>query len=65
MWDFETDQDYQLQLDWATEFVREEVEPLSYVIPNVLDSSDPIRRDPGSLWHRAAEEGIPPAASNR
>ncbi|MGW1214996.1 acyl-CoA dehydrogenase family protein [Streptomyces sp. NPDC002499] len=27
-WDFETDPDYQAQLDWAAEFVREEVEPL-------------------------------------
>lgn len=28
MWDFETDPDYQKVLDWADEFVREEVEPL-------------------------------------
>ena len=30
-WDFETDPDYQAQLDWAGEFVREEVEPLDLV----------------------------------
>jgi alkylation response protein AidB-like acyl-CoA dehydrogenase len=30
-WDFETDPDYQAQLDWADEFVREEVEPLDLV----------------------------------
>ena len=28
MWDFETDPDYQRDLDWANEFVRGEVEPL-------------------------------------
>ncbi|KAA9147799.1 acyl-CoA dehydrogenase [Amycolatopsis acidicola] len=27
-WDFETEPDYQRKLDWADEFVREEVEPL-------------------------------------
>jgi acyl-CoA dehydrogenase len=27
-WDFETDPDFQAKLDWADEFVREEVEPL-------------------------------------
>ena len=26
-WDFETDPEYQAQLDWADRFVREEVEP--------------------------------------
>ena len=30
-WDFETDPDYQAQLDWADEFVTEEVEPLDLV----------------------------------
>jgi acyl-CoA dehydrogenase len=30
-WDFETDPEYQAQLDWAGEFVREEVEPLDLV----------------------------------
>src|SRR5436309_1140615 len=30
-WDFETDPEYQAQLDWADEFVREEVEPLDLV----------------------------------
>ena len=30
-WDFETDPEYQAQLDWAEEFVREEVEPLDLV----------------------------------
>jgi acyl-CoA dehydrogenase len=30
-WDFETDPEYQAQLDWADEFVRAEVEPLDLV----------------------------------
>jgi acyl-CoA dehydrogenase len=33
-WDFETDPDYQKQLDWADEFVRDEVEPLDLVFPH-------------------------------
>jgi acyl-CoA dehydrogenase len=43
MWSFETDPGYQADLDWADEFVREEVEPLEFVIPNVLDTADPLR----------------------
>jgi acyl-CoA dehydrogenase len=34
-WDFETDPDYQAQLDWADEFVREEVEPLDLLWPGL------------------------------
>jgi len=30
-WDFETDPEFQAKLDWADEFVREEVEPLDMV----------------------------------
>ncbi|MGY1930686.1 acyl-CoA dehydrogenase family protein [Nocardia gipuzkoensis] len=33
-WDFETDPEYQAKLDWADEFVREEVEPLDLVWPH-------------------------------
>ena len=33
-WDFETDPEYQEKLDWADEFVREEVEPLDYLSPH-------------------------------
>lgn len=36
MWAFETDPEYQAQLDWADEFVREEVEPLQYVLTHAL-----------------------------
>jgi acyl-CoA dehydrogenase len=33
-WDFETDPEYQEQLDWATAFVRDEVEPLDHLFPH-------------------------------
>lgn len=39
-WDFETDPEFQAQLDWADRFVREEVEPLSYVLGDPYDKSD-------------------------
>src|SRR5581483_6608160 len=32
-WDFTTEPEYQAQLDWATEFVRDEVAPLDLVFP--------------------------------
>src|SRR5712675_1882512 len=34
-WDFETDPEYQKLLDWADEFVREEVEPLDLAFPHL------------------------------
>jgi acyl-CoA dehydrogenase len=43
-WDFETDEDFQRQLDWVDEFVREEVEPLDYVVGHPLDMTDPVRQ---------------------
>lgn len=33
-WDFETDPEYQKVLDWADEFVRDQVEPLDLVWPH-------------------------------
>jgi acyl-CoA dehydrogenase len=44
MWSFETDAQYQQDLDWADDFVRGEVEPLQYVIDHPLDLNDPVRR---------------------
>ncbi len=40
MWDFETDAEFQKQLDWVDTFVREEVEPLQHVFGNPYDKSD-------------------------
>ncbi|PXW24490.1 UNVERIFIED_CONTAM: acyl-CoA dehydrogenase-like protein, partial [Williamsia faeni] len=60
-WDFETDPQYQAKLDWADEYVREEVEPLDLAWPHMqfvpLDGGrrkaiDPLKqqvRDQG-LW---------------
>jgi acyl-CoA dehydrogenase len=42
MWDFETDPEYQADLDWVDTFVREEVEPLQYVLPHALQRDHPI-----------------------
>ncbi len=40
MWDFETDTEYQEQLNWVDTFVREEVEPLQHAFGNPYDKSD-------------------------
>ena len=42
-WDFETDPDFQRELDWVEDFVRDEVELLDYVIEQPIDLADPIR----------------------
>jgi acyl-CoA dehydrogenase len=42
-WDFETDADFQKQLDWMDEFVREEIEPLDFMLGHPNDFSDPKR----------------------
>jgi acyl-CoA dehydrogenase len=59
MWSFETDPDYQADLDWADEFVREEIEPLEFVIPNMLDTADPVRQElVPPLQARVRERGL-------
>lgn len=40
-WDFSTDADFQAQLDWMLEFVREEIEPLDLVFRGQADPFDP------------------------
>ena len=59
-WDFETDAEYQELLDWADEFVREEVEPLDLVWPDeqfvpvpvdgFLADSDVKLQQPDGTW---------------
>jgi acyl-CoA dehydrogenase len=39
-WDFETDPEYQELLDWADQFVTDEVEPLDFVLHDPYDKSD-------------------------
>jgi acyl-CoA dehydrogenase len=40
-WDFETEPDFQAELDWIAGFVREEVEPLDHVLGSPWDIHDP------------------------
>ena len=40
-WDFETDPEFQQELDWMDAFVRNEVEPLDYVLGNPYDVQNP------------------------
>ncbi len=43
-WDFETDADFQTELDWIDAFVRNEVEPLDFVLGNPYDIQNPNNR---------------------
>src|SRR4249920_1807896 len=44
-WDFETDPEYQEELDWVADFVKEEVEPLGFLIAHGYDMNDPVRNE--------------------
>ena len=63
-WDFETDPDFQRELDWVDEFVREEVEPLDFVIAQSVrpDGPDPQGADPAAAGEGegARAVGLPP-----
>jgi acyl-CoA dehydrogenase len=39
-WDFETEPEFQRELDWIDAFVRDEIEPLDYVLGNPYDKAD-------------------------
>ena len=43
-WDFETEPEFQKELDWITEFVRKEVEPLDHILGNPYDIQNPRNR---------------------
>jgi acyl-CoA dehydrogenase len=43
-WDFETDEEFAAELEWADELVSAEVQPLDLVIPNPYDLTDPVRQ---------------------
>ena len=58
-WDFETDPDYQQDLDWAEAFLREEVEPLDLVLGDPYDKSDTRAMDHvRPLQQRVRERGL-------
>jgi acyl-CoA dehydrogenase len=42
-WDFETDPDYQVELDWVEQFVNEQIAPVDLVIDHAWDVRDPVR----------------------
>jgi acyl-CoA dehydrogenase len=42
-WDFETEPEFQKELDWIDKFVREEVEPLDHVLDSPYEVRDPKR----------------------
>ena len=44
MWDFETDPEFQVELDWVEQFVRDEIEPVDFVIKHPYDMTDPVRQ---------------------
>jgi acyl-CoA dehydrogenase len=39
-WDFETEPEFQRELDWVDVFVREEIEPLDHILGSPYDKSD-------------------------
>jgi acyl-CoA dehydrogenase len=45
MLDFDVDEEFQKELDWADSFVREEVEPLDHLINHAWDMGDPLRQE--------------------
>ena len=59
-WEFETDPEYQAKLDWADEFVREEVEPLDVVFPGKAfwPPDDVVRRIIDPLKQQVREQGL-------
>ena len=44
-WSFETDPEWQEQLDWVSEFVINEIEPLEFFIRSPRDRHDPLVRE--------------------
>lgn len=39
-WDFETEPEFQLHLDWMKDFIREEIRPLDMILGNPYDKAD-------------------------
>jgi acyl-CoA dehydrogenase len=58
-WDFETDPEFQRELDWVDAFVRDEVEPLDFVVRHAWDMQDPARQQLiPPLQDRVRERGL-------
>jgi acyl-CoA dehydrogenase len=58
-WDFETEPEFQRELDWMDAFVRDEIEPLDLVFRNPYDVTDRRARDAVKpLKQRVKERGL-------
>ena len=55
-WDFETDPEFQKELDWIDAFVREEVEPLDHVLGFPYEVQNPKRNALVRPLQAASEE---------
>ena len=43
-WDFETDPEFDAQLQWVRSFMANDVEPLDHLVRNAYDLADPVRQ---------------------
>src|SRR5215471_21267356 len=59
-WDFETDPEFQAKLDWADEFVRDEVEPLDLLFPGLVYTppDDRLRKIIDPLKEEVRRQGL-------
>lgn len=59
-WDFETDPEFQAKLDWADAFVRDEVEPLDLLWPDLVFTplDDRLRTIVDPLKQRVRDQGL-------
>jgi alkylation response protein AidB-like acyl-CoA dehydrogenase len=58
-WDFSTEPEFQVKLDWVDQFCREELEPLDYVFPYAVRSKDPaVRAYVRGLQDRIKAQGL-------
>jgi len=58
-WDFETEPEFQRELDWMDAFVREEVEPLDLILGETPDKSDERTMEiVRPLQHQVKERGL-------
>src|SRR6266446_1745746 len=60
-WDFSTEPEFQARLDWASEFVRAECEPLDLALPHPHEFQPPtaeVRKVIDPLKQRVKDEGL-------
>jgi acyl-CoA dehydrogenase len=58
-WDFETEPEFQKELDWVESFMHEEVEPLDFLVSHAWDMKDPVRQKLiPPLQERVRERGL-------